>query len=193
MKGYIKLRKRAWDILHSKLSEQLFYHDISHTIDVLRVCNQYIVRQRIKSHNAKLLRLAAILHDIGFTVGHTEHEEKGVVIATRLMTEYGFSDEDIKVVSGLIMATKIPQQPSTNLEKIICDADLDYLGRSDFYMISQRLYREFMAYSVVVDEREWNQVQLKFLEAHKYHTDFARKHRQPLKEKHLNSIRARLN
>ena len=34
-------------------------------------------------------------------------------------------------------ATKIPQTPLTKLEEIICDADLDYLGREDFFEISR--------------------------------------------------------
>jgi len=190
MKGYIKLRKRAWDILESELSDRLLYHDISHTKDVLRVCNQYIRRQGISGYNAKLLRLAALLHDIGFTVAYADHEEKSVEIATQLMRECGFHKADISVVSGLIMATKIPQQPKTKLEKIICDSDLDYLGRKDFYPISRRLYKEFLAFSIVSNEQEWNQVQLKFLETHTYHTSFARENRQPVKEQHLKVIKS---
>ena len=40
--------------------------------------------------------------------------------------------------SQLILATKVPQKPKNKLEKIICDADLDYLGREDFDNISDK-------------------------------------------------------
>ena len=63
----------------------------------------------------------------------------------------------------MIMATKIPQSPRNGLEEIICDADLDYLGRDDFYEIGATLFEELKAYNVLQNEREWNRIQVKFL------------------------------
>ncbi|MGK0255370.1 MAG: hypothetical protein ACI9OE_002902, partial [Mariniflexile sp.] len=75
------------------------------------------------------------------------------------------------------------------LEQIICDSDLDYLGRNDFYEISNKLYRELKEASFVSNEDQWNKLQIKFLESHKYHTDFAKKNRQPKKEKRIFEIK----
>ena len=47
------------------------------------------------------------------------------------------------------MATEIPQNPKTHLEMIMCDADLDYLGRYDFETISNNLYTEFLDFGFV--------------------------------------------
>ena len=78
-----------------------------------------------------MLRLGVLMHDIGFTVSSENHEEEGVKIAKSLMAKHNFSHEEIDLVSGLIMATKIPQRPKSLLQKIICDVDLDYLGLVD--------------------------------------------------------------
>jgi hypothetical protein len=43
------------------------------------------------------------------------------------------------------MATKLPPNPKNLLEKIICDSDLDYLGRSDFIPVSNTLFEELKA------------------------------------------------
>jgi putative nucleotidyltransferase with HDIG domain len=193
MKGYIKLRKKGLEILNSELSKKLFYHGIHHTQDVYHVVNLYIEREGIESHEAKLLRIGALFHDIGYTVSSENHEEKGVEIATKYMIEYGFSTKDIRVVKGLIMATKIPQSPKNHLEEIICDADLDYLGRSDFHPISKQLFEELKAFSVINTLDEWNQAQLKFLETHQYHTKFARKNRSPKKAKRIQEIKAMIS
>jgi len=189
MKGYIKLRRRALKILHSDLPNDLTYHGLAHTLDVLNVCNQYVRREKVNSYDAKLLRLGALLHDIGFIKSNIDHEERGVEIAKKLMAEFKFSKKDFNTVKGLIMATRIPQTPKNHLEKIICDADLDYLGRPDFYRISNELFKELKVYAEMDDENTWNKAQIKFLEAHKYHTKFALKNRQPLKEQRIEELR----
>ena len=97
--------------------------------------------------------------------------------------------DEVRVVQGLIKATRVPQSPQNDLECIICDSDLDYLGRKDFYEISDKLYKELKKASVVSNENEWNKLQIKFLESHKYHTDFAKKYRQPKKEQRILEIK----
>jgi len=189
MKGYFKLRRKALEILNSNLPSDLYYHDVQHTLDVLHVVNQYIRRNKIDTTSAYLLKIAGLLHDIGFTVVRYNHEVKSAKIAEVLMLEFGFTTESIKIVQSLIIATKIPQAPKTELEEILCDSDLDYLGRKDFYNISNKLYKELQASSVVSNKIEWNKMQIKFLESHKYHTKFAKKNRQPEKEKRILEIK----
>ena len=189
MKGYLKLRRKALGLLNSRLSKKLYYHDVKHTLDVVNVVNQYIKRENIDNQSAYLLRIAALLHDLGFTDTNVDHEEKSAEMAEELMLEFGFSKNHIKIVQGLIRATRIPQSPKNQLERIICDSDLDYLGRNDFYEISNRLYKELKAASMVFNKTHWNKAQIKFLEAHKYHTAFAQKNRQPKKEMRIIEIK----
>ena len=189
MKGYIKLRNNALEILNSKLSKDLYYHCIHHTLDVLKVINQYMKREKINGDEAKLLRIGVLLHDIGYTVSIHDHELRGMEIAEKMMSQFGFSNNHIEIVKGLILSTRVPQRPKNMLEKMICDADLDYLGRPDFYKIGDLLYKEMKAYSNIENKKNWNKVQIKFLEAHQYHTDFARKNRQPQKEERIKELR----
>jgi len=188
MKGYIKLRRHLLHILQTDLSEQYVYHGIAHTLNVLHVCNQYIRREKVGSDEAKLLRLAALFHDIGFTVSHQNHEQNSTELAISLMTQYGFSAAQISTIKGLILATRIPQTPQKFLEKLLCDADLDYLGRDDYYEISNKLYQELKTFKLISNKEEWKQQQISFLKAHTYHTKFARKHRQPEKENRIKEL-----
>lgn len=189
MTGYLKLRRRALRILHSELSDQLSYHGISHTLDVLHVCNLYIRREKLNPEKAKLLRIGALCHDIGFTVSGLNHEQESADLAATLMSQYGFSKNHISTVKRLILSTKIPQSPKTYLEKILCDADLDYLGREDYYEISNKLYQELKTFNLISNKEEWRKQQIHFLESHRYHTPFARKNRQPAIETRLRELK----
>ena len=109
------------------------------------------------------------------------------------MKKHGYSKKDIATVTELIMATKIPQSPNTFLAQIICDADLDYLGREDFKEIGSKLKEEWRNYELVpnIDE-DFDMIQVGFLKNHFYHTDYASEHRGPVKEKHLEALQKEL-
>ena len=81
------------------------------------------------------------------------------------------------------MATKIPQNPITHLEQIICDADLDYLGRDDYDPISNLLLKE-MRSERNISQKEWLDIQIRFMKSHSYYTESAQKKRK--EKKHLN-------
>ncbi len=184
-----KLKAFISSKLDLELPKKLSYHGLHHTLEVLDVCNQYIRRLKIKPHDAYLLRTAAILHDVGILWTYNGHEEAGVAYANGLLPDYGYKRKDLEKIAGMIMATKIPQQPRNILEKIICDADLDYLGTPRFYSIGQSLYKEFLAYKVISSKEEWDRLQVNFLSNHHYHTAFAKKYREPLKNKYLSEIK----
>ncbi len=189
MRGYNKLRKTSWDLLKTELPANLHYHSIRHTISALKNCEEYIRYFDLDSYQAKLLRIGILLHDIGFTVSLDDHELEGAKIANELMTKFEFTKSEIKVVTRLILATKLPQKPKNLLERIICDVDLDYLGRKDFYKISGLLYQELLERGDFFDKTHWNRIQIDFLENHMYHTEFAKERRQRLKEQRIEELK----
>jgi predicted metal-dependent HD superfamily phosphohydrolase len=189
MVDYNRLKERILGFLEERLPGELYYHGTHHTLDVLEVCDEYIEREAIGSKEALLLRTAVLFHDFGFTQSFEDHEENGAALAERILPDFGFTDRDIQIVKGLILATRIPQSPKNKLEKIICDADLDYLGRDDYYPISNTLYEELKFLGKIKNEEEWDQLQIRFLEAHSYHTEFAIENRQPEKEKRIADLK----
>lgn len=175
--------------LEENLPNHLEYHCLEHTIDVANICEYYIKYFDLPLKEANLLRIAAIGHDYGYIDSPTEHERNSVTMLQPLLEKYGYSNDDIEMISGMIMATKIPQSPKNFFEEILADADLDYLGRKDYDHLSSRLLKEFFYYEVVKDEKEWLDVQIKFLENHKYHTDIAQEKRNKSKLKKLNQLK----
>ena len=190
-KAYPEICLKILKDLEENLPDHLTYHSLDHTIDVANVCNHYIERLKIDEEMAKLLRIAAISHDYGYIVSPINHEERSI-IAIEPYVKNVLTEEEINIVNGLIMATKVPQQPKTFYEEIIADADLDYLGRKDYDILSEKLYQEFNHFDFVSDHIEWLNLQIKFLEKHKYHTQYAQTHREKNKAKKLKELKTTL-
>jgi len=51
--------------------------------------------------------------------------------------------------------------------------------------VSDLLGKELEVYGNIKSKLEWNKLQINFLEAHQYHTDFAIRNRQPKKEERI--------
>jgi TolB-like protein/Tfp pilus assembly protein PilF/predicted metal-dependent HD superfamily phosphohydrolase len=179
--------KHIVEMLESKMPKH-HYHNIDHVYDVLAATQVIGDQEQLTDEEHSLLRVAALLHDSGFIHSPKNHEERGAELAREMLPAYGFSTDQINNICGMIMATRIPQSPTTKLEKILCDADLDYLGRDDFYEIGSRLLSELKEAGVVETEREWNLVQKTFLESHRYHTPFSKENREGKKHQHLQEI-----
>ena len=177
------------DKLERELTDKLTYHGKHHTLDVLKITAELCRLENISRKETTLLKTAALYHDCGFTETYSNHEEKGCEIAMRTLPDFGYSSKDIEKICGMIMATKIPQTPTNLLEQIICDADLDYLGRDDFYSIGNTLFEEFKLYNVIKDEQSWNRLQVGFIGGHQYFTQTTLKRRENKKQKYLRELK----
>ncbi|MEP6737678.1 MAG: tetratricopeptide repeat protein [Chryseolinea sp.] len=168
------------------------YHNINHIEDVLHAAAIIAEAENIAEGDKKLIELAALLHDVGFIRGSKNHEESGATMTREILPAFGYDPMQIDIICSMIIATRLPQSPTSILEKILCDADLDYLGRSDFYEIGDRLFEEMFAKGVVESEREWNLVQKTFLESHRYHTAFSKAKRESYKQERLQEVIVKL-
>ena len=141
-----------------------------------------------------MVNSAALFHDAGFTKQYTSNEPIGCQMALETLPEFGYSPKQIKMVEELILATIVPQKPNNHLEQIICDADLDYLGRDreDFYLIAQTLYDELEAFGKINDPVKWDEIQVSFLSAHQYFTKTNIQRRQPNKLLRIQEIKDKL-
>ena len=179
------------DRLRNELDPGLLYHNLSHTLDVIEQAESIAKAEGIQpGHDLELLKIGAAYHDSGFLFTYKNHEEKSCEILRKDLTGI-LPKEDLEKICGMIMATKIPQTPHNLLEKIICDADLDYLGRNDFEPISKNLYKEFIAYGILNGETKWDDIQIIFFEMHNYFTETAQLKRKTKKSEHLHILKER--
>lgn len=181
-------KKYTIERLNNELSNNLHYHSVEHTLDVLDAVIRLGEMEKVNDHEMCLLKTAALFHDLGFIETYNGHEDASIRIAYKVLPGYGYSSDDLKVIEGLIRSTEIPQTPKTHLEEIMSDADLDYLGRDDLYVIGQRLQYEWQLHGIVSSLREWHEKQLKFLKVHNYFTESAKKLRDSRKQKNIKEL-----
>jgi uncharacterized protein len=173
--------------LEQDLPGSLAYHNAHHTKYVVEKAEKLAVYENITGRNLQLVKLAALYHDTGFLLHREEHESLGCQIASRDL-EGTLTTAELGKVCGMIAATKIPQRPKNKMEKIVADADLFYLGTSNYKKYSQKLYLELKHFDPSINEEKWLKIQIDFLSSHSYHTDYARENLQPMKQKVLNSL-----
>jgi uncharacterized protein len=188
-----KAKQYALQRLETELSPGLFYHDLMHTTnDVVPATEKFAEGEGIKGESLDLLLTAAWFHDLGFIEVRASHEVIGARIASEVLPGFGYTEEQVQTVKGIIMATVVPQSPLTILEQIMADADLDVLGREDFMLRNGNLRRELAFFGQEFTDTQWFSGQLKFVEVHAYFIASARALRNAGQAKNVAGMKQRL-
>lgn len=179
----------AVDRLKIELPKCFTYHSLWHSRDeVLPATERLADLEGVGGEGLMLLRTGVLYHDIGFIERSEDHEAVSTCIADRVLPRFGYSPEQVLIIQDMIMATRLPQSPHTLLEKILADADLDVLGRDDFFSRGQALRAEREALGQIVSDEQWYLDQLQFLRNHHYWTASARALRGVHKQKNLEAM-----
>ena len=117
----------------------------------------------------------------------------GVRIASTILPDFAYNREQIARVSGMIMATKLPQTPHNEFEAMLADADLDNLGREDFFAVAERLRAEQANFGVTQTDEEWYNFEITFLKSHDYFTEAARSLRNEGKKRNIQELKKLLD
>lgn len=186
MKNWNDLYTNVMGCLKEKLSPKLTYHHWKHTEHVVEMAELIGHKEHCSEDEIILIKTAALFHDAGFVNPITDsHEEESIRYAQKRLPEYGYSKNEIEQIIGMINATKIPQNPQNKLERVLADADLEYLGTDNFIYIGNKLYQELKHENPTLSITEWNEIQIRFLQAHVYHTNYCLHYRTEKKEQNL--------
>ncbi len=178
------------DRLEKELPDNLFYHNVKHTVDVVTEVELIGWGEGCSDEEILLLKTAALFHDAGHTISYDNHEYYGAQMAREMLPKYDYTPEQIERICSIIMATRLPPEPAGILENIICDSDLDYLGRIDFIPVSNTLYEELKARNKMKSLNDWNKLQVKFISGHQYFTQTARSLREVNKQLQIERIQS---
>jgi adenylate cyclase len=185
---FTDLQELILDRLERELPPYLYYHNVKHTVDVVTEVELIGWGEGVTDEEILLLKTAALFHDAGHIVAYDNHEYHGTQMVREYLPRYNYSSQQIDRICDIIMATKLPPTPKNLLEKIICDSDLDYLGRTDFIPVSNTLYKELKEQNKIGTLNDWNKLQLKFISGHQYFTKTAQNLREVNKQKQIERI-----
>lgn len=187
------VKKHILSRLSRELAPDLAYHGVHHTRDdVLPAAERLAAMSNLDSGQTLLLCTAALFHDVGFLESYLDNESIAVRIARETLPRFAFSDQHTEMIGEIILATPLPQSPNSFLQALMCDADLDSLGRDDFLVTSHNLRSELGVYGVKLTLREWYERQLSFLQNHTYFTPAAQSLRNAGKQDNILELKRRL-
>lgn len=174
MDKYFTLKEQVLDLLRQKFPEDRhYYRGASHTLKAMDVVEEYIDYMRVGTFEAQILRLGVLMRDLG-ELNPVEHGEDGIELVRKTLSDAGYSFVQTKVVSDLVKAARHPHRPTNLLERIICDVDMEFLGREDHEEANEMFFQELLRNSMVNSREEWEQWQEEMLENYKYHTPYGR-------------------
>jgi uncharacterized protein len=187
------LKYHVMGMLRQGLPQDIYYHTPAHTLDVMISSESIAVNEGITDEKAlTTLRLATLFHDTGYLISSSEHERFSCDIARKELANLVIDPATIDEICELIMATMIPQQANSRLAMIICDADLDYLGRKDYYEIAEKLKDEFRQRGLITSDAQWIRMQISFMQSHTYFTETSKRLREPEKQNRIVELQQQL-
>ncbi len=190
---FMDIEEKILNLLEKNLPSNLYYHNVKHTVDVVTEVELIGWAEGLNEEEILLLKIAALFHDAGHIVDYKHHEHHGALLAKQILPRYNISTAKIETICRLIMATKLPPNPLDKMEAVMCDSDLDYLGRTDFIPVSNTLYRELRERQMIGSWQEWNELQLGFIKKHQYFTTTAQNLREVNKQQQIERLKKLLN
>jgi predicted metal-dependent HD superfamily phosphohydrolase len=198
---FLEISLHAKEDIFLNLPKDLYYHQPEHTFgDVLPHALKLAKLENVNQTDLFLLKVAVLFHDAGFIQIYHQNEEIGALLAERELQKYTLPEEYTLIVKQIIMATNVNKEQNGHiqcagdsiLEQIICDADLDNLGREDFFERGEALRKELAVHGTVMTEKEWCIHQIGFLKSHCYYTRHAHMLRDAGKARNLDILNERL-
>lgn len=178
------------NFITEQVDKKFAYHNIQHTLDVVNATKELGNAHNLHAKELELLLIAAWFHDIGYDKGPVGHEERSAGYAKTFLEKHDFEASDIEVIRKCIMATKMPQSPTTLFEKILCDADMSHLGKKIYWERCGRIRQELtLTKNTTMSEPEWIEFELNFIVNQKYHTAQANHLFEKRKKKHIRQLK----
>ena len=181
------------ELFRDELPAGIKYHNADHTLHptkgVVAVANNLAKLEKVSELDRELIIAAAYFHDTGYIREYEKNEPIAARMAGRVLNLIGYKPEEIEKVRKMILATDPDVEPKTHAEQILCDADLDNLGREDFFQLDERLREGRAMRGIdVSDDVTWYGNTLEFLQKHQYYTGSQNRLREKGKQKNTRKL-----
>lgn len=187
-----KVSAFVYQFLKSELPDNLYFHNISHTLEVVRAVTEIGVNEGLSVGDLEPVKIAAWFHDSGYHSKYLGHEDESIRIAGEFLKNNLYPSDKTEIVISCIQATRYPQAPLSLQEEILCDADLYHFSRPDYGEHEQNLRKEWGAYfNKFYTDEEWAKDNCQLLLSHRYFTRYGKRVLQVRKEQNIAIMQCR--
>jgi predicted metal-dependent HD superfamily phosphohydrolase len=167
-----------------------YFHNLTHTKEVVNAVNEIGIHSALTKEEMEAAITAAWLHDIGYLHGPLNHEESSIKIAGDLFRRLSTPVGQVNLITNAILATRIPQNPKSLVDRVLCDADLYHLSEKNYDSKGTLLRREWAAIkNKEVTDEQWRKHNAEFMENHRYHTTYGQTVLEEGKRKNIKRLK----
>lgn len=172
-----------------KVAENYYFHHLHHTLQVVDAAKVISSAYSLSDEDRFVLMLAAWFHDTGYSETYDNHEAVGVRLLQDFGNRHHIEQQLINKAADCILATRMPVNPTNLLQQILCDADMAHLGSPDYADGNKLLRRELNSvFDKDISKKAWRKTNIEFLRKHRYFTNYARQHFEPVKQQNLEAL-----
>ena len=170
--------------------EEMYYHQYEHALSVMERWIYLATMEWCSEEEIEIIAIAALFHDTGFVIQYENNETFGAKIAQNYLRTVLYPNEKIHIIQNIILATTPKNQPSNLLEKIIKDADMDNLGRDDFFDINKKIKKEVeLMKNIKIKDPDWYHASLDVIEWNTFYTNTQIRERNENLIKNMNQLK----
>ena len=171
--------------------ENYYYHQYYHAIEVTQRTQYLWNKEWLWKTELEMLFIAAMFHDTWFIVRYDDNETIWATIASNYLKTISYSSEKINIIKELIISTNLQYlKPKNILEKIIKDADMDNIGRDDFFEKWARLKKELeMIKKIKIKDPDWYHYALEILYKYRFFTKTSNFEREWKKKDNIKKLK----
>jgi predicted metal-dependent HD superfamily phosphohydrolase/preprotein translocase subunit SecG len=185
----LEAEKYVTSHLNEHLDPSFVYHNLAHTQRVVNKVKELTEASDLSETEKQQLILAAWFHDSGLTKTIENHEQEGAKIASGFLKSQDVSDNNIKAITDLILATEISYKPKNKMEGYIRDADCAHLSSKNYDEYAALLRKEWeLTLGKRTSKKDWLQENITFLTNHSFNTDLAASKWEARKSKNLATL-----
>ena len=184
-------KRHCYGLIQKSSCYFLPFHNWNHTLEVYERTQLIASYEGVSGKALERVLIAALFHDTGNAAEFKGHERVSAINAQKFLTQRAYSHTAIHEVISCILATQIPQKPTNLNQKIICDADLFHLGDPSFFWKNELLRNEWSQYlDTQYEDAEWYDLNIAFLDSHKFHTSYGKTYLRPIKERNIEQLKS---
>ena len=184
-----ELQRAATAYLEANLDKHYTYHNAEHTLEVCNAVKLFTENSTLPETTVSALKIAAIFHDFGYLVRSFDNEKLSQPYLETFGRRLGIEEKILLEANALILETVFPYKPVTPAGKLLCDADVEYIGRKDFFNKAELFRQELSGRGVVYTNKEWWRLEVEFLQQNSFFTPVCRILRNAGRIENLKSAR----
>jgi hypothetical protein len=169
------LEDHVFNKIDEESPEQLHFHNPDYARHIYSYAELLAKAENLDMEETLLIRTAILIFPLGYIINYQKPEVEASILSENILTDFKYSEKQIRSISNLILASKFPPEPVTLLEKIMVDIRHEYLGRADYPDLHKLLLNESLEYYPDLDRENWEKNQINLLEEYRYFTAGAKR------------------